>query len=125
MGWLQTVFGRRSSSRDNHDARIADLAVIKGLEDAGADLSRPREVAHYLWLPNGKSAARAAQTLRAEGYFVEEQITDEPTLNPWLVIAKREGIVGIDSVSETTHRFEQLARTLRGEYDGWEAANRP
>jgi hypothetical protein len=98
MGWLQTVFGRRQSVADSEGSREADLAVIRSLRDAGADLSLPREVVHYLWLPTGKAAARATEALRSEGFAVEEQITDEPTLKPWLVIAKNESVVTVDSV---------------------------
>src|ERR1700693_1429942 len=95
------------------DAATGDLLVLAQLEKAGADLSRPRELVHYLYAPSNEAGDAAAEELRAQGYAVE--VTPAAGLkegdpNPWLVLARIDAVVNSERVGWERARFEELAR---------------
>ncbi len=125
MSWLRRVFkggGGRMNAAD------ADRAIVGQLRYLGADLDRPREVIHYLYLPTAGASRKAAQALRLEGYSVEERpaanAAKQPP-NPFLVMATSETVLSAEAVQQFRQLFEQLAAHFAGEYDGWEAAAQP
>jgi len=102
-----------------------DQLVLEQLRSAGADLTKPREVLHYLHARTREDAERAAPQVRAAGYEVELREPDPEDLatsHPWIVIATTHAVVSSDSVAETRAFFERVAGEVDGEYDGWEAA---
>jgi regulator of RNase E activity RraB len=125
MSWLRRMPKR--GSRGMNKAQ-ADRAVMGQLRYLGADLDRPREVIHYLYLPNADASRKVAQALRLEGYSVEERPaadSAERPPNPFLVLATSETILNPEAVQQFRDLFEQLASHFSGEYDGWEAAMQP
>ncbi len=102
-----------------------DQLIVQQLRLLGADLSKPREVLHFLYFPTREGADDAASELRDDGYTVEVQPsadadTDPP--NPWLALAKKDTVIDEGTVTVMRPKFEALAATRSGEYDGWEAA---
>lgn len=72
------------------DAASDDLMVIAELEKNGADLTQPRDLVHYLYVPSEGAAEKAAAELRTLGYTAEAKLAagvkrGDP--NPWLVLA--------------------------------------
>jgi Regulator of ribonuclease activity B len=102
-----------------------DQLIVQQLRLLGADLSKPREVLHFLYLPTEEDAESAASELRTDGYTVEVQLAadaDTSPPNPWLALARKETVVDEATVTLMRPRFEALATERSGEYDGWEAA---
>lgn len=107
------------------DAATGDLMVLAELEKNGADLTQPRDLVHYLYVPSQGAAEKAAAELRSLGYTAEAKVAarvqpGDP--NPWLVLANVDTVVDQGRVRWERARFDELALKYRGEYDGWEAA---
>jgi len=102
-----------------------DQAVLKELRKIGANLSKPREVIHFLYFPTQVAAEKASTQLRGEGYAIDVRPAanaDENPPNPWLMEARVYAVVDETTVAPMRARFESLAEAGSGEYDGWEAA---
>jgi Regulator of ribonuclease activity B len=102
--------------------------ILGQLSKVGADMEKPLEVLHYLYLPSQDFANRVAETLRAQGYQADPQLAADAASNPpnpWLVLARVERVVNSESVESMRRTFEMLAAQYNGDYDGWEAAARP
>jgi hypothetical protein len=91
---------------------------------AGADLSAPRTILHYIYVPNRGSADSIANELRQRGFRIEQRLGADG--ENWLVLAIHEVIVSEALMGSTRRSMEALiARFGGGEYDGWEAEVRP
>jgi hypothetical protein len=121
MGFLDRFRG----STANGSPADGDQLIVQQLRLLGADLSRPREVLHFVYFPTREDAEDAASELRGEGYTVEVEPSadsDQGPPNPWLALARNETVVDEATVAALRPRFEALAAARSGEYDGWEAA---
>jgi hypothetical protein len=110
------------------DRHEADLHIFDALAQHGADLTQPREIRHFFYLPTSEAADLVGDALLAEGFRVEvgpSAGATAKTPNPWLALATATAIVDIDSIEEAYARFDDLARLHGGEYDGWECAAQP
>jgi hypothetical protein len=126
VGLWDRLRGRERTGRvEPSRPEEGDQAIVSQLRSLGADLSRPREVVHYLYLPTREAAEQAAEELRGEGYSVEVRTAAEggrPAPNPWVALATIDTVVDEETVRAVRPRFEALAAAGSGEYDGWEAA---
>ena len=105
------------------DQNAADRQVIDQLTSHGADLSKPTEVIHYLYLPDEQSAGAANAEAEQAGYRVQVRppdADDDPPL--WSLQAEREMVVSAEAIGAERERLTAIAERLGGEYDGWEAA---
>ncbi len=108
------------SSNNAAPPLAGDGAALSELQRAGSDLRLPHHVRHYLYFPHEQAATKAATALRTQGFNVEvNQPSDDPT---WLVLATHSLTPTIEVIAGTRSKLERLATSLRGEYDGWEAA---
>ncbi len=117
-----SIIGKTTTPTDG------DNLILQQLTKSGADLSRRREVVHYLYVPTEEASHRATSKLREQGYEVTEKPSAdaaEKPPNPWLVLARKVTVVNSQSVQEMRVVFEGLAKETRGDYDGWEAAAKP
>jgi hypothetical protein len=104
---------------------IAELdgRTLDALRRAGADLSQPRHVLHFLYFPNREDAVAAADVLRAEGWTV---VVDAAAVGSnWLARAEGTRVVSAESCARDRERFTALTSASGGEYDGWEASASP
>ena len=139
MKWQKLRFWRRRNQlpeplsyhvlAEHHDhTPEGDAQVVDGLRQAGADLSKRREVIHYFYFPNIESAESVAVELRRNGFDVEDPLqiaAVEEAASPWRALATSNVVVTAASAQETTERFRTLASRYGGEYDRWEAAAKP
>jgi regulator of ribonuclease activity B len=100
------------------DGAEADERVLDHLARLGCDPATPREVAHYLYVPDRPAALAVATVLDREGWLTAIEECGEPT---YLVVAMRTRALTSAVVRETRRRLEALAGEHRGVYDGWEA----
>ena len=102
-----------------------DKQVLRQLRRLGANLSRPREVVHFVYFPTQVAAEQASHHLRGEGYTIDVRpaanAADNPP-NPWVLEARNYAVVDESNVQAMREKFEVLAEEGGGEYDGWEAA---
>ena len=120
----------------NHEFLVQRVAegwdpLQQGRELLEADAKAVREIAkvsdgetshlilHYLYTPTGDTARQVASELRGSGFDVQQRLGADGV--HWLVLARHE-VVPTDQVMASIRRsMETLARTVGGEYDGWEA----
>ncbi|HEX9270034.1 MAG TPA: ribonuclease E inhibitor RraB [Candidatus Limnocylindria bacterium] len=103
-----------------------DQQVLDQLRRAGADLTKPRDIRHYLYFPSAATARSAADRLRASGYTVD--VHASPTPKPgedWAVVANRVMVVNAETIRTERSLMDEVARQGQGVYDGWEAAAKP
>jgi hypothetical protein len=100
-----------------------DREVIYALAQAGADLSQPRDVRHYLYVPNEKIATFLGPRIEQIGYTVETKPEAEGPR--WLILISSLAMVTEEEIALSRKTFEGLAAKAGGEYDGWEAAAKP
>jgi len=88
---------------------------------ARASLDRPREVRHFLYVPDEDSAQMAARPLAATGWQAEI-LAPEDAGEPYYVVATRDGVVlTADLVRSSRELFQKIASLVPGAgYDGWE-----
>jgi len=100
-----------------------DREVIRALAAAGADLSQPRDVLHFLYVPNEKIATFLGPRIEQIGFTVET--SPEPEGTRWLILISGIAMVTEEQIASFRQTFEGLAQKAGGEYDGWEAAATP
>jgi hypothetical protein len=100
-----------------------DREVIDALRQAGADLAQPRDVRHYLYVPNEKIATFLGPRIEQIGYTVETR--PEAEGRRWLILISSLAMVTEEEIALSRKTFEGLAEKAGGEYDGWEAAATP
>ena len=96
-----------------------DSATIDQLRQAGADLSQPLTVDHFLYFPSQRASEEVRDALREAGYWVEQGLGADR--KNWVVKAQRSLVVTIDSITKERSRLTSLASSKGGEYDGWGA----
>jgi hypothetical protein len=127
MGWRDLFKPKERDEEQLSDEtpESDDKRVLKQLRKARANLSRPREVVHFLYFPTQVAAERASHELRGEGYMIDVRpaanAAENPP-NPWLMEARIFAVVDESTVQPMRARFEAVAAAGGGEYDGWEAA---
>lgn len=98
-----------------------DDATLDALREAGADLSLETETRFYLYFPTEGSARQAARVATTEGYVALVQAPLEGYAN-WLCLLTRTLVPSSVEIKAARARLEELATSLHGEFDGWEAA---
>jgi hypothetical protein len=102
----------------------ADRITLRKLQGMGADLTKPREIIHFLDLPTEASARAVAEELEQAGYAASVTEADDAEAT-WAVRAEAMRIVDMTTVPGFRAWFESLATRHGGEYDGWEVSPRP
>jgi hypothetical protein len=102
----------------------ADRITLRKLQGMGADLTRPREILHFLELPSEAAAAGASDELVRAGYTPTTTAATEPGAG-WTVRAQAMRVVDATTVPAVRAWFEALAARHGGVYEGWEVSPRP
>ena len=109
-------------SRAELGLKYKDLMVLEHLVEAGADMTAPRHVIHYLYFRSQAEARAAGRTVEAQEFAVEVRSPDEG-MTGWAVVCELHGcVLTNDAVRDNTDFFEALAESFHGDYDGWEAS---
>jgi hypothetical protein len=103
--------------------KYKDLLVLGQLMQAGADLTQPRHVLHYLYFGSHEAATAASAEAVQHGF--EAEVREPLPIQPdqWSLVCQRHGVV-VDPTTVRDHDdlFEALAQRHGGDYDGWEAS---
>jgi hypothetical protein len=102
--------------------KYKDLALLGQLLQAGADLAEPRHALYFLYLPSEQIANEAADAARNAGFRVTVREPLEGD-DQWSAVCEvDDAVLSPDFVRTTTDFFDDLAGSLGGVCDGWEAA---
>ena len=121
MKRLARLFRPRLSS-ESSDLKTGYQRIQRELDKAGADLSKPTDLAGYLYTATEDAARAAAAELERAGYSVE--VKPAATGTQWLALGTIQLPPSQENIALLSSRFEAVAARVGGEYDGWEAAVR-
>ncbi|MBR6756658.1 MAG: DUF695 domain-containing protein [Peptococcaceae bacterium] len=96
--------------------------VVQNMARAGADLSEQYEVNHWFFFDNGASRGQAKVRLMALGYeILEDNFYNENVPGtPFGLHILGTHDLQIETLTELTYDFFDLAEEYQGIYDGWE-----
>jgi hypothetical protein len=77
----------------------------------------------FMAMPTQAAGDAVAAVLEAEGYGVDVHAApDNPADHPFSLHATKSMRLSVPGMHELTRRFQELAKTNGGHYDGWSAA---
>jgi hypothetical protein len=117
---LLNVFRRRARQAKAVPSGTADEQTLAALAEAGGDLTKETEVLFFLYFPSEAHARSAAQVVGREGFATEVGPPVDGT--SWSCTLTRQMVPSPNEIARTRSRLEELATSLHGEFDGWEAA---
>lgn len=97
-----------------------DRQVLRRLQQAGADLSKPTEVNYYLYYRDRALADSAAARGSADPLVATVQRAADNSA--WLCLVTGTMVPSEANIRAHTIRLLALAQATGGRYDGWEAA---
>jgi|SRR5712671_864020 len=112
MGLFSNLFG--SAKKPDPDE-----AVIVQLRKAGSDLAKPHTIDFYLYFPTESAADQAATRIRQTGFQAEVRRAAKG--EDWLCLGTKMVIPELTTIRGITRDLDALAKSLHGDYDGWEA----
>lgn len=100
---------------------ILNRHVIEQLEKGGDNLTKAREVDHWIFFKSDNDRATFLTKIETEGFAIVNRDYDKKTGEfPYKLQIKRVDKVDWDSVDEYVIHLWKLAAECNGEYDGWE-----
>lgn len=94
--------------------------AVEVLRRQGADLSEPRRLEHYLYVPDEAAARRVAEEAAQDGY--EAEVRPSGPAGSWLVLVSHELVIDEERFSAAHLRLGEIAHAAGGDYDGWETS---
>src|SRR5262249_44821486 len=91
--------------------------VLNQLKKAGSNLSKPHNVEFFLYFSTEAAAEKAAKDVEAEGCTVK--VKPGANNSGWLCFATRRMVPDHTELVRLRNQFNEIARRLDGEYDGW------
>jgi len=102
-----------------------DLAVLRRLEELGADLGKPHTVDFFLYFPSEELAKSAAGEIEMDGYVVNFHLAPQSwwrrlfSKPEWSCCASKSMVPNTETILETSTWFNDIAQRFSGQYDGW------
>lgn len=94
--------------------------VIVGLQQAGDNLQKPRQVDHWLYFKTEPEREQFIAFATKGKFKIENKQFIKDTPLQYQLHISREDRVDPDSISNITIELRKKARQLNGDYDGWE-----
>lgn len=107
---------RRSSLRDDWDAQ-----QISQLRSLGADPFQPHHVDFFFGLPSEAACAALRLELEREGFGVDVKPVSQAVDQPFSLHASKSMRLSVPDMQSLSRRFNTLAASHGGQYDGWTA----
>lgn len=103
---------------------IQNRRVIEQLEKNGDNLTKPREVDHWIFFKKETERDEFLQRISADGFSIVVADYDKEALGetPYRLQIKRIDRVDQNSVDEYVIYLWNIANETNGEYDGWETS---
>jgi len=101
---------------------MADQSVLRNLQNAGDNLTKPRQVDHWLYFPTKAKRKECRIELTKSNFKIENEVNNKEGNLPFSLQISRIDYVDIDSIYPITSKLRVLAQKYGGEYDGWETS---
>ena len=99
---------------------MSNQKVLNQLQKAGDNLSKKRQVDHWIYFATKESRKLFINYSENIGFKIEKQAkTKDPNL-PYKLQISRIDLVDIESISQLTMKLRRKAKELGGDYDGRE-----
>ncbi len=122
MDWRSWFIPARSQKKGPLDSlrepAQEDLDRIDQLRQGGSKLNLAHPIRNFLLVPEEKDARAAMERLGEEGYVCQLRAV---ATSRWQVIAVIQAVPRAGVVTRMREQLEEVARTLNGEYAGWDA----
>ena len=99
---------------------MANEKVLIQLRQAGDDLSKPRQVDHWIYFADRKNRSLFVESVKKEGYKVESEDKLKDSTLPFQLHISRTDNVSPGEIYKVTLNLRRMAKKFIGEYDGWE-----
>lgn len=93
--------------------------VLRRMEEAGDDLTRPRGVEFTVIFPNENAAKQFADHVSALGYAASAELTETVADFPWDVIVVKQMVPSHEEIDAVEDSLQQVADIFGGRNDGW------
>jgi uncharacterized protein (TIGR01619 family) len=99
---------------------MANEKVLAQLRQAGDDLSKPRQVDHWLYFTDKANRSSFLESIEKEGFKVEGEDKLKDSTLPFQLHISRTDNVNPGKIYKVTLSLRRKAKIHNGEYDGWE-----
>ena len=93
--------------------------VLRRMQAAGDDLSRPREVQFSVVFSTSISAEQFAEHVRGLGYRVSVEFAETVEDYPWDVLVTKKMLPSHAEIAKFEELLQSIASPLNGRNDGW------
>lgn len=102
---------------------IQNGRVLQQLEKGGDDLTKPREVFHYIYFKTADELDQFESFTRNLNFKTKNrENTEQPNDFNFVITVSRIDKVGYNEIDEYTLTLWEKAQELNGDYDGWDTS---
>lgn len=101
---------------------MSNREVLEYLEKNGDNLSKGREVFHWIYFKNENDRQRYIETVKKEKFEVVNENINKREKFPYSLQVKRIDKVGYGDIDDYTLYLWKTAKEHNGDYDGWETS---
>lgn len=102
---------------------IQNRRVLEQLEKDGDDLTKAREVFHWIYFKTRNELDRFENFTESLGYkTMNKGKTEQPNAYKFVISISRIDHIGYDQIDEYVLELWEKAQELNGDYDGWETS---
>ncbi len=99
---------------------LNDMKVLSELRAHNDDETKARDVDHWSYFPDEKTAKLFADRLGNAGYTVKGILPPDGEITEWCVRSLHNGTMLLNDITHHTLAHSRFAEELGGNYDGWE-----
>ncbi|MFL9832328.1 DUF695 domain-containing protein [Flavobacterium sp. ST-87] len=99
---------------------MSNQKVIEQLKNGGDDLTKSRQVDHWIYFSNEKNRDLFEKRIAKNGFKIENKEKIDDPDKPFKLHISRDDKVDSESISKITLELRKRAKELEGDYDGWE-----
>lgn len=106
------------SARDRE--RMANRRTIDALKREGDDLTSPRQIDHWIYLPSESGANDFLLAASELGFSSTGEVAKVEGALAYQAVVSSVAVPNLDNMNDITLRLLELAHAHGGDYDGWE-----
>lgn len=101
---------------------ISNRSVLENLEKNGDNLTKPREVFHWIYFDNENDLKNYLDLVSKDNFELVNKDFDKDNEHPYRLQIKRIDMVDYNEIDVYTLYLWKLAKENNGKYDGWETS---
>jgi uncharacterized protein (TIGR01619 family) len=99
---------------------MSNQKIVAKLFEAGDDLSKPRQVDHWIYFRNVKDREAFVNQVKNQNFKIESMDVVKEEKFPFQLHISRKDNVDLQSICKVTLELKKIAALYNGDYDGWE-----